>query len=86
MKARRDTPMEHPAYPVGVICAVVVCALLLYACGEAVRPETRTTSSRWRPIEAPRAGLECWITDAGGAAAAPNHIECWPVPKEGGAR
>ena len=37
--------------------------------------------SRWTPIEAPRADLECWATSVGaGYKASPSivHVECWP--------
>ena len=37
--------------------------------------------SRWTPIEAPRADLECWSTTVGfGSKSSPStvHVECWP--------
>jgi hypothetical protein len=57
-----------------VVVGFVVFALAGAACEDG--DARGAPQSRWTPIEAPRADLECWSTNLAGGAIV--HVECWP--------
>ena len=62
-----------------VVVGFVAFALAVEACEDG--GARGAPQSRWVPIEAPRADLECWATSVGaGYKASPSivHVECWP--------
>jgi hypothetical protein len=57
-----------------VVVGFVAFALAVGACEDGAAKGA--PKSRWTPVEAPRADLECWSTRFGGGTI--THVECWP--------
>lgn len=63
-----------------VLLAMVAAFVVSCSSGASAPEASEAPESRWVPIEAPRADLECWETllSWGNREPGQRHIECWP--------